>query len=271
MTDAERSRRFHFPPWPIVLLALVFVFGAAMTLWGPVNLMAWRGGDVPPSNSDRPVHEQKILEVIRVQHEDQPGGRRYFTRGDAEHDPSEGAIAPKNGTDDPLDDAGRDADGPWDAAFVSWVLNEAGIPVRPEAPGKTDAWLVTGTPELADAMAARGAYVSAEDDPEFRPQVGDLIFYDYPGPFGYHVNIVIGGNGDNILTAGGDELGRVGIASMDLRNRGGIMGWGTTGRLADQIAANPEFPEFPEGAEDPEDAEFSESAEAPATPEDAPR
>lgn len=278
MTDADRPRRFSLAPWPILLLAFVFVFGAAMTLWGPVNLLAWRGGAFPDPDPERPIYQQKIMEIARVQHEDQPGGARYFTRGDVEAGPSESTIGPKDGADPLLDDASPDPEGPWDAAFVSWVLNEADLPVRGERPGEPDAWLIADTLELARAMADRGAYVSAEDAPEFSPQIGDLIFYDYPGPFGHHVNMVVAVHGD-VVTVGGDELGKVGLTSMNLRNRGGIMGWGATGRLEDPVTPeqvpgmeiDAELP--PDGPDDAEDADPNpEVGPRPtATPASAPR
>lgn len=262
MTDAREPRRFGPVPWPILLLAFVFVFGAAITLWGPVNLLAWRGGTFPAPDPERPVYQQKIVEITRVQHEDQPDGSRYFTRGDAGAGPSESGIPPKDG-------AAPDPDGPWDAAFVSWVLSEAGLPVRAEKPGNPDAWLVADTLELAGAMADRGAYIDAEADPEFSPQVGDLVFYDYPWPFGYHVNMIVAVHGD-VVTVGGDELGGVGLASMNLRNRGGIMGWGATGRLEDPAAAEAAAEAAGAGADDPLDPDDVPEDEEP-DPEVGPR
>lgn len=267
MTDADRSRRFRLAPWPILLLSFVFVFGAAMSAWGPVNLLAWRGGEFPDIDPERPTYQQRIAEIGREQYGEQPDGARYFSRGD------EVAV---------LDDGSSAPEGRWDAAFVSWVLNEAGLPVRPETAGDVDAWLIDDPLELAGAMADRGAYIDADDEPEFSPQIGDLIFYDYPGPFGHHVNIVVAVSGD-VVTVGGDELGRVGLAHMNLRNRSGIMGWGATGRLEDPIAPEPSAAAGDTGdagsAEAPNDGTNGEYGEADpefasdptATPADAPR
>lgn len=220
------------PPWPILVLSLVFIVGAAMTMWGPVNLLATRGGDFPEPDPDRPVQQLRIVDILHAQYVDQPGPSRYFTRGTGQPEPSESDVAPAEDSPQPPP---PDPEGPWDAAFVSWVLNEAGLPVRQETPANPDAWLIADTLELARAFDDRGAYLSAADAPEFSPQLGDLIFYDYPGPLGHHVNIVVGVHGD-VVTVGGDEFGRVGLASMNLRGRGGIMGWGATGLLKEEGA-----------------------------------
>ncbi|MFC3850355.1 CHAP domain-containing protein [Corynebacterium hansenii] len=266
MTDARPPRRFGLAPWPILLLVFVFAFGAAVTLWGPVNLLAWRGGPFPETDPERPLYQQGIVEIARAQYEEQPGGARYFTRGDGEAGPSESTVAPKTGPDR------RYPEGRWDAAFVSWVLNEVGLPVRAEQPGRPNSWLVTDVLELAGAMADRGAYIDAAAEPEFSPQIGDLVFYDYPGPFGHHVNMVVAVHGE-VVTVGGDEFGKVGLASMNLRNRSGIMGWGATGMLEGPLAADPlpapEIDVIPLPDDADPDPEFGPRP-APM-PEDAPR
>lgn len=243
------ERRFRVPPWPILLLAFVFAFGAAFTLWGPVNLLAWRGGDFPETPEDRPAYQQRLVDLAREQYEAQPGPRRY--------------------TPDP--------EGPWDAAFVSWLFNEAGLPVRYPHADDPEAWRVDDVLELRDVLADRGAYIPVEEEPDLMPQIGDLIFYDYPGPLGHHVNMVVAVY-DDVITVGGDELGGVGLASMNLRNRGGIMGWGATGRLEDPLApTEAAAPEDDASADDPgllpDDAEPNPGIgpEPAPRPEDAPR
>lgn len=228
MTD---SRRFRLAPWPILLLGFIFAFGAAMTLWGPVNLLAWRGGTFPETDPERPEYQRDIVDVTRLQYEEQPDPDRFFSPGPDGPLPDQTRIGPADGSADP--DFIPDASGPWDAAFVSWVLNEVGLPIREPRADDPSAWLVRDTFDLADAYAARGAYIPAEAEPEFVPQIGDVIFYDYPWPFGEHVNMVVGVRGGEVHTVGGNELGRVGFARMGMRNRGGILGYGATGRLED--------------------------------------
>ena len=99
--------------------------------------------------------------------------------------------------------------------------------------------------------------------------MGDLVFYDYPWPFGHHVNMVVAVHGD-VVTVGGDELGGVGLASMNLRNRGGIMGWGATGRLEDPAAAEAAAEAAGAGADDPLDPDDVPEDEEP-DPEVGPR
>lgn len=232
----SESRRPRLAPWPILVLGFVFAFGAAVTLWGPVNLLAWRGGTFPETIPDRPLYQQDIMDVTRAQYQEQPGPDRYFSPGPDGRLPDQNWIGPRDGSEDP--DFAPAAEGPWAAAFVSWVLNEVGLPVREPYVGDPEAWLITDHRELADAYEARGAFIRAEEDPYLSPQIGDVIFYDYPWPFGGHVNMVVDVVGGEIYTVGGDELGRVGLSRMAMRNRSGIVGFGATGMLEDPYPGN---------------------------------
>lgn len=292
--------RAAIPPASILALTALFLFAGWFTLFGPINVLAWRGGTFPRTEPDRPYYQQALKDVARYQYEEQPSPEVYFglacgatdddIRGvipevgkhpDSYADPTadEGAAATAATTrpgsarmaanqtsaahqtsestpnlDSNLDAFGNtvDCSGSWTAPFLSFLLASAGVPVYDAAEGPKDAeeaaatsdkrnadknsekntasatanpWLVTDVEQLMDAYKAHDAFVT---DKDFSPQVGDIIFYRYPAGLGMHANMVVAVRGDWV-TVGGDELGNVGLASMTLRNRGGIVGYGATG------------------------------------------
>lgn len=272
------------PPWPILLLSAFFVIAATFTLAGPVNILAWRGGTFPPTQTDRPAYQQNLKNVTRVLYETQPDPAVYFGQACGGADaaltealpellfddtlpypsgPVLGPVAPgdADSTAVPPKALDRDAfgdtvacDGRWNAAFISYSLATSGLPlfgdaaepsvvpdavvVETAAEVSANPWLVTDVNQLWDVYQQRGALFTNED---FSPQVGDIIFYRYPGNLGVHANMVVA-VGNEWVTIGGDELGRVGLASMGLRHRSGIMGYGATGYFAEEPLPLPGAP-----------------------------
>ena len=283
-----RRVRAAIPPASILALTAVFLFAGWFTLFGPINVLAWRGGTFPRTEADRPYYQQALKDIARYQYDEQPSSEVYFglacgatadeiggvipkvgNHPDSDADPAadEAAAATATATrpgsvrttaganqaaklDSNLDAFGSSVDcsGSWTAPFLSFLLASAGVPVydvpensKDTAPGgdennntsgddssaaaTANPWLVTDVEQLMAAYKERGAFVTDED---FSPQVGDIIFYRYPAGLGVHANMVVAVQGDWV-TIGGDELGKVGLASMTLRNRGGIVGYGATG------------------------------------------
>lgn len=231
--------RKNIPPASILLLATVLVVAGAITMWGPVNLLAWRGGTFPDTEPDRPLYQANIKDLAREQYQQQPDHSLYFGTacGATDEDlllalPAGFSTPFEQNVDTPadsLDAFGQEVDckGSWDAAFVSWLLAYSGVPLYEFGEPGENTWLVATTEQLVDAYKEHDAYI--EDD-QFSPQVGDIIFYNYPGPFGMHANMVVAVQGDWV-TVGGDEPEGVGLAVMQLRKRGGIVGYGATGKL----------------------------------------
>lgn len=283
--------RAAIPPVSILVLTEVFLFAGLFTLFGPINVLAWRGGTFPRTEADRPYYQQALKDVARYQYEEQPSHEVYFGLACGATDDDIRRVIPKVG-EHPNSDAEPNADedaaaaattmpgsapaaanktsklnpnldafgdtvdcsGSWTAPFLSFLLASAGVPVfdTPENSAANSAtdnnsteqyntaqkrteqnstaatenpWLVTDVEQLMDAYKAHDAFVT---DKDFSPQVGDIIFYRYPAGLGVHANMVVAVQGDWV-TIGGDELGKVGLASMILRNRGGIVGYGATG------------------------------------------
>lgn len=310
----------------VLLLTALFIFAGWFTLYGPINILAWRGGTFPPTEPDRPFYQQAIKDVARYQYDEQPNPNVYFGLAcgaslddlnavlprvgshhdsDANSEADPGAVAAAaayrpganmsraaagvgggdaSDLDTSLDALSHEVDcsGAWTAPFLSFLLASAGVPLygdpalagvgepagpRPGgpvpgansgagpsagtsssngaanagaggtntgvgkradsdgAPTTANPWLVTDVDQLMQAFKDHGAFMT---DPDFSPQVGDIIFYKYPAGLGVHANMVVAVR-DEWVTIGGDELGKVGLASMTLRNRGGIIGYGATG------------------------------------------
>jgi len=96
--------------------------------------------------------------------------------------------------------------GDWCAWFVSWVLKEAGSPVNSSDPptwSTVSRFFVLGVPEKG--------YVTHMNDGSYTPVAGDLAIYGSVTPDGaggydvYHINIVVGMNGNQVITIGGNE------------------------------------------------------------------
>lgn len=89
----------------------------------------------------------------------------------------------------------------WCAWFVSWVLKEAGSPVNDSAQptwSLVSQFFTIGVPE--------NGYTQHINDGSYTPQPGDLAIYG--GTIAddvYHINIVVGMNGSQVITIGGNE------------------------------------------------------------------
>lgn len=116
----------------------------------------------------------------------------------------------------------------WCANFVSWVMRQAGDPLRNAANGS---WRVPGVYALKDTFVAQDKF----EPRGYRPSPGDVVLYGGSG----HTNIVVGVDGDNITTIGGNENNRIGQRTIS-RFSGNIMGFG---RITDTAPAPLPAPE----------------------------
>lgn len=117
----------------------------------------------------------------------------------------------------------------WCANFVSWVMRQAGDPLTNVTNGS---WRVPGVYTLKDTFAASNKL----EPVGYKPAPGDVVLYGGSG----HTNIVVGVDGDNITTIGGNESNRISQRTIS-RFSGNIMGFG---RVADSHL--PEAPHVPE-------------------------
>lgn len=77
---------------------------------------------------------------------------------------------------------------PWCGSFVMWCANEAGFKAMPN---------VVYTPAGADAFKGKGLWANPQT---YKPQPGDIVFFNFDGRRIEHVGIVIKDNGDGTIT-----------------------------------------------------------------------
>lgn len=109
----------------------------------------------------------------------------------------------------------------WCADFLSWVYNEAGVPLTNPYSGS---WRIPGTYTLREYYEAEGRLRLAGS--EYTPKVGDSMLYDNPSPFGQHTNIIIANDNGVITTIGGNEPGGIRIVKHTTQRDPGFIGYG---------------------------------------------
>jgi len=118
----------------------------------------------------------KIVAILRTEFAAQPAGTKY----------SQGVSEP------------------WCADFVSWVMNEAGLPFTNPHSGS---WRIPGTMTLRDYFIAKGKWRPYGGG--YVPKTGDIAIYDGNGPHGQHTNFVVRYASGDLITVGGNEAGAI--------------------------------------------------------------
>jgi hypothetical protein len=82
----------------------------------------------------------------------------------------------------------------WCAMFVSWVVNQAGSPLK--GTDKTVPWRITNARKIAEYLQQNGTWYSKEDAAKYniQPQLGDVMVFwrgNFEGNLG-HADIVVG-------------------------------------------------------------------------------
>jgi hypothetical protein len=148
----------------------------------------------PDIDSTSLTEEQgRILSLLEQEYDLQPSGTKY----------SEG-----------VEEA-------WCADFVSWIYNEADIPLENPYSGS---WRIPGTYTLREYYDSKEKFKAA--DSGYTPKVGDIMFYDNPSPFGQHTNFVIANEDGVITTVGGNEPGGIRVVKHTTPDTVGFLGYG---------------------------------------------
>ena len=120
----------------------------------------------------------------------------------------------------------------WCADFISWMMNQAGMPYKNEEYGY---WRIPGVGSLQSYYEDQHAYYDVD---EYTPEFGDVAFYFGETPDGgssEHVAMVLGVEGDRLVTLGGNE-GKDGV--MRIRrdklavDEKGLVGFGSLKALS---------------------------------------
>ncbi len=139
--------------------------------------------------------QARVVDVLQAQYDAQPGGS-HFSEGVEE---------------------------PWCADFVSWVLNEAGLPLSNPNSGH---WRIPGVYTLQEYYQGAGRF---SDPGGYRPRTGDVVMYADGSPLGLHTNFVVTVDDNAMTTVGGNEEGGIRVHTLDDAETAGIIGYGRLG------------------------------------------
>jgi len=135
--------------------------------------------------------QQKIVALLKQEYAAQPAGTKYA---------------------DGVEES-------WCADFVSWIMRESGTPLENPNSGS---WRIPGVYTLEEYYRSVGRF----KEPGYQPQLGDVVMYNNPSPFGQHTNIVIANNNGEVTTVGGNEYGKIHIQVHNDANDAGLVGYG---------------------------------------------
>lgn len=116
--------------------------------------------------------QQRVMDVLHEQFEAQPPGTK-FSENVAE---------------------------PWCADFVSWVMQQAGVPLSNPNSGS---WRIPGVYTMQEYFVGAGRLIPAGT----RPQAADVMLWGPESSMGLHASIVITADATSITTVGGNEGG----------------------------------------------------------------
>jgi hypothetical protein cdivTM_12329 len=92
----------------------------------------------------------------------------------------------------------------WCANFVSWIMYQAGAPLKNP---HTGGWRIPGTFTLREYYEAASRFKPANSG--YQPLPGDAAIYRNSPVFGDHANIVLRNDNGVLTTVGGNEANRI--------------------------------------------------------------
>ena len=111
----------------------------------------------------------------------------------------------------------------WCANFVSYIMNQAGAPLKNS---HTGGWRIPGTFTLREYYEATGRFKS--DNSDYQPLPGDAAIYRNSPVFGDHTNIVLKNDNGALTTVGGNEANRIRVFVNNDKQYDGLLGYGVS-------------------------------------------
>jgi len=109
----------------------------------------------------------------------------------------------------------------WCANFVSWIMHQAGAPLKNP---HTGGWRIPGTFTLREYYEANSRFKTA--DSGYQPLPGDAAIYRNSPVFGDHANIVLKNDNGVLTTVGGNEANRIRVFVNHDKQYDGLLGYG---------------------------------------------
>ena len=109
----------------------------------------------------------------------------------------------------------------WCANFVSWIMQQAGTPLKNP---HTGGWRIPGTFTLREYYEAAGQFKPAGSG--YQPRPGDVAIYRNSPVFGDHTNIVLKNDDGVLTTVGGNEANRIRVFVNHDKQYDGLLGYG---------------------------------------------
>lgn len=109
----------------------------------------------------------------------------------------------------------------WCANFVSWIMYQAGAPLKNP---HTGGWRIPGTFTLREYYEAAGRFKPANSG--YQPLPGDVAIYRNSPVFGDHANIVLRNDNGVLTTVGGNEANRIRVFVNHDKQYDGLLGYG---------------------------------------------
>ena len=109
----------------------------------------------------------------------------------------------------------------WCANFVSWIMYQAGAPLKNP---HTGGWRIPGTFTLREYYEATGRFKPANSG--YQPLPGDVAIYRNSPVFGDHTNIVLKNDNGVLTTVGGNEMNRIRVFTNRDKQYDGLLGYG---------------------------------------------
>nr|WP_314141380.1 CHAP domain-containing protein [uncultured Rhodococcus sp.] len=191
--DTTSRTRRRWPLWVAACTAVVVVAVVGVLWLAPSRYLPWDTEAFPAVNAGELTTDQaRVVELLRTEHELQRPGTFY----------AEG-----------IDEA-------WCADFVSWIMKEAGLPLSNPHSGS---WRIPGVYTLQEYYQAQGRFEAVGD---YTPSVGDVVLYDNTSWAGQHTNVIVAVEGDEAITVGGNEAGRIRVHTLHYASDSGVVGFG---------------------------------------------